>query len=143
MEVLMEGFFSGAIPFDAPSLAPLLFEAASNGDKVASTIVDVFASRWIHYAKLALQLASINEHILKGYIVLSGGVFKFDKGFLKEAIMQYTKNELPTFSVHSATFEPVGGAALFLFRKIYDKAKLCEISKKFSFSYWRHFKKSC
>ncbi len=139
MDALMEGFFSGAIPFDTPSFAPLLFDAASIEDEVALGIVDMFASRWVSYAKLSLQLAGEKE-LTHGNIVLSGGVFKFDRGFLQKAIMLSAKEKLPLFSICCAQFEPVGGAALFLFRKIYDKAKMRGIAKEFSSSYLQKIK---
>ncbi len=95
---------------DIKELAPLLFEAAEQGDPAAARIVCSFAEG---YAELAAAgLRRLGMAAMEVEVVLSGSIFKARGPLLVETLAAALHRSVPRARLVNARYEPVVGAAL-------------------------------
>ncbi len=111
VDALMRGRVEGKITGDQVlDIAPLVFEAAENGDQAAVNIVTHFG---VGCAELLVNgIKRLEMTDLEVEIVLSGGIFKAESPLLREILARDIRMEVPNAKFIEARFEPVVGAAL-------------------------------
>jgi len=91
-------------------LAPVVFEAASNGDAVAISIVDRLADEIVALAKAALSRLRLKSEQVE--VVLGGGMFKQEDSRLIQRIGERLEIEAPQATMVLLKESPLSGAAM-------------------------------
>jgi N-acetylglucosamine kinase-like BadF-type ATPase len=111
VEAMLRGITSGEVSqADRLALAPLVFEASTAGDAVAS---DIVIRQGIALAEYAIAL--IRRFDMAGLefeVVLSGSVFKGEGPLLVDTVTQNIHRMAPRASIVRTRFEPAVGALL-------------------------------
>lgn len=94
-----------------PSLCPLVFQAAGDGDQVALRILTECAQNWAEFVLSLMYLLGIRRQE-PVRVILSGGVFKGKPDIPRQHITQVLSAALPRAEVVLARFEPVVGGAV-------------------------------
>ena len=97
---------------------PLLFRAVELGDPVACGYLDWLCEELVNYVVIGVNKLGIGERELA--LVLSGGVPK-GGNVLRERLEHFAKVKLPNAHVIEARLEPVVGALLLQYDKIYPQ----------------------
>ncbi len=92
------------------TLAPLVLNAAADGDTVARELVLAQAAALGDYAVSAARMVGLGAAPFA--LVLSGGVFRHASMLLRDAIVARTQAVLPTAQLVAAEFEPAVGALM-------------------------------
>lgn len=92
------------------SLAPLVFEAACDGDSVAINIIRDFGENFAEIINARARISKMTE--LDFEVVLSGSIFKGQGDLLKKTIREEINKVCPRAIIKDAEFEPVVGAVL-------------------------------
>jgi N-acetylglucosamine kinase-like BadF-type ATPase len=95
---------------------PLLFRAIAEGDKVAADYLDWLCEGLVEYLVVGVKKLSVGERELD--VVLSGGVPK-GGGIMGERLCYYLGRRLPNARFVEARLEPVVGALLLGYDKLY------------------------
>ena len=95
---------------------PLLFRAIEVGDKVASEYLDWLCEGLVSYVDIGADILSVGGRNLT--VVLSGGVPK-GGDIMYERLEFFLKRRLPNAELVAARFEPVVGAILLGYDKLY------------------------
>ncbi len=95
-----------------PTLAPLLFRAAADGDAVAATVVDRQADEVVALAVAALRRLGLEDADVP--VVLGGGVLAARDPRLMEGIREGLARRAPRVRIELTTAPPVLGAALLV-----------------------------
>jgi len=95
---------------------PLLFHAINEGDKVSMAYLDWLCEELVKYIVIGVKKLSIGE---RGFdVVLSGGVSK-GGNIMGERLGYYLNKRLPNARFVEARLEPVVGAMLLEYDKLY------------------------
>lgn len=98
--------------------APLLFEAIRMGDRVAAEYADRFCRALAQYVIVAARQLGMQERPI--CVVISGGVCKGDS-VISELVEKHLQAALPGAYCVDARLEPVVGALLLEYDKIYPQ----------------------
>jgi len=98
--------------------APLLFRAIDQNDSVAYNYLDWLCRDLIRYVVIGVNELSIGNRELT--VVLSGGVPK-GGDIMRERLCHHLNQILPNAKLISAKLEPVAGAMLLGYDKIYPQ----------------------
>ena len=98
------------------SYAPLLFKAIDEKDKIAVDYLDWLVKEIVQYVVIGVNKVGIGDRKLN--VVLSGGVPK-GGDIMRERLQHYLKESLPNSTCVEARLEPVVGAMLLAYDKIY------------------------
>jgi N-acetylglucosamine kinase-like BadF-type ATPase len=115
---------TGRTEYEAPTppvyknFAPLLFEAIRMGDAVATAYLELFSKELAHYVVVGARKLGMEKRDIT--VVMSGGVCKSDS-LMTETIEKYLRHELPGAHCIDALFEPVVGALLLEYDKLYPE----------------------
>jgi N-acetylglucosamine kinase-like BadF-type ATPase len=96
--------------------SPLLFKAISKGDAVATEYLDWLCGELVEYIVIGVRKLNIGERPFN--VVLSGGVSK-GGDIMGERLDFYLNKRLPNARFVDAKFEPVVGAMLLGFDRVY------------------------
>jgi N-acetylglucosamine kinase-like BadF-type ATPase len=96
--------------------APLLFRALEKEDKAACDYLNRFCEELVVYVTIGVKALSIGEREIN--VVLSGGVPK-GGDIMRERLHYYLKRSLPNACLIDARLEPVVGAMLLGYDKLY------------------------
>jgi N-acetylglucosamine kinase-like BadF-type ATPase len=91
-------------------LAPVLLEAAANGDEVALAIIKAAGTRNADVAVVAARAVGLDRGLVR--LVLSGGLLRHPSSLLESAICRRFKDVFPHAEVIDDVPEPVIGAVL-------------------------------
>jgi N-acetylglucosamine kinase-like BadF-type ATPase len=100
------------------SLAPVILDAADDGDPIALRIVLAAGQRLAEYAGVAARTVGLGDDPYP--LVLAGGVFRHPSPLIRTEIIA----SLPGARVIDAAFEPVAGALLLGFDALGRRADL-------------------
>jgi N-acetylglucosamine kinase-like BadF-type ATPase len=96
--------------------SPLLFQAIKMGDAVAEKYIEWFCKELAHYVIVAARkLGMKNREVI---MVLSGGVPK-SGSIMVELLQKNLKKDLPGINCLNARYEPVMGALLLEYDRLY------------------------
>jgi N-acetylglucosamine kinase-like BadF-type ATPase len=95
---------------DLPSLAPVIFRTAHEGDAVARSIIDRLADELVGMAAALIRRLRLGR--LDPEVVLAGGVFKTDDQPFFDRLEAGIRAAAPAASIRRLTAPPVLGAAL-------------------------------
>ena len=96
--------------------APLLFRAIELGDKVAYDYLNWLCEELVVYVALGVKALSIADRELS--VVLSGGVPK-GGDIMYKRLLHYLEQSLPSACLIDARLEPVVGAMLLGYDRVY------------------------
>ena len=96
--------------------SPLLFRAIAEGDKIATNYLDWLCKEIVEYVAIGVKKVAIGTRSLT--VVLSGGVPK-GGDIMYERLQHFLKVRLPKARCVDAKLEPVVGAMLLGYDKIY------------------------
>lgn len=97
---------------------PLLFEAIRMGDPVSMQYIDQLCAGLANYVIVAARQLAMEKRAIT--VVISGGVSKEDD-LMSKLIEKHLKQELPSAYCVDARFEPVVGALLLEYDRIYPE----------------------
>ena len=117
---LIDDISKGIIRFAPEEFALLLFEAVMLNDIKANEIMNETVERWLRYICLLVNESNLNS-LDSINLYLSGGLFNERSGLLKRALLQKAQNLYNNFRIRDALLPPIGGAALLLLDKKYNK----------------------
>jgi N-acetylglucosamine kinase-like BadF-type ATPase len=101
----------GEIPMDrVPSLAPVLFEVAASGDKVATCLIERQAEEVLAQHRVAATRLGLLDQ--PHALVLGGGVLRARHSQLEDLIVSGAHAAAPQVEVSVVDMPPVAGAAL-------------------------------
>ena len=93
---------------DMSRLAPLVLNAAADGDSAAMAVLDGQASLVAGYARVAANKVGL---VMKDSpVVLAGGVFRHESGLMSEMVQQHLAHD--SLSITAADGEPATGALM-------------------------------
>ena len=98
--------------------APLLFRAIDLDDEVAIEYLDWLCRELVNYIVIGVKELSIGERDLN--VVLSGGVPKSSDS-MRRCILYHLQRALPNAQLIDAKYEPVVGALLLGYDKLYTR----------------------
>lgn len=104
--------------------APLLFQAIAMEDSLAKAFLERFGRELAHYVVVAAQRLGMAERNIT--VVMSGGVCKGDS-LLTKTVERYLRKELPGACCVDARYEPVVGALLLEYDKLYPNGVPCAV----------------
>ncbi len=108
---VMEAMYFGRLDEDrVEELAPLVFRAAAEGDRVAQSIVDRQADEVVAMAGTAVRKLRLTK--LDVEVVLGGGIFRNRYENFFDRIREELWKVAPRAQVHVLTAPPIVGAAL-------------------------------
>jgi N-acetylglucosamine kinase-like BadF-type ATPase len=107
--------------------SPLLFQAIRMGDAVAREYIEWFCRELARYVIVAARNLSMQDRDI--VMVLSGGVSK-SGSIMVDLLQQRLKEELPGIRCLNARFEPVVGALLLAYDRIYPEGIPAEVMSR-------------
>jgi N-acetylglucosamine kinase-like BadF-type ATPase len=108
---VMEAMYLGRLsPGRLVELPPMVFQAATDGDKVARSIVDRQADEVVAMAGAAIQRLRLSGQDVD--VVLGGGIFRTGDGGFFSRIENRLRRIAPEVRIHVLAVPPVLGAAL-------------------------------
>jgi len=114
MDDVIIGFHTGELSeVRIPSLAPLIFEAGSQGDEVAIGVIDRQADEIVAYATAAMRRLGILGQPCQ--VVLGGGVIAGRHHMLLDGVEQRLAEQAPGARCVIVKDPPIVGAALLAF----------------------------
>jgi N-acetylglucosamine kinase-like BadF-type ATPase len=119
VEELLRRKVSGTLP-DIRTLAPCVFDAASEGDAAAIEIILDCANWAANYAVAMLRRRSMLD--MEVDVVLSGSVLKNKNRLMRDHIASVINAACPAARVIDAVYEPVVGAAVMTLERKFARS---------------------
>lgn len=100
---------------DAAALAPIVLDAAHDGDEAALALV---AAQGTALGDMGVVAANQTGQSGAFPIALTGGIFRHPTGLLLAAVVARLRRDLPEIAIVRAELEPVAGAVLLAFEAL-------------------------